>query len=103
MTIALIRIPHQLPARILWFGDREDLFEAAIAHAMESGRQSPTDPEDAIRWVTRDWHGHILIESAADLDQVRNYQGHHKQHVRAMIHELQDEFIPWEPNNDDTT
>lgn len=92
MTIALIRIPYQHRPRILWFGDREDLFEAAIAHALECGQEWPTDSEDAIRRVSDDWHGHILVESATDLNQVRNYQGHQKQHVRAMIHELEDEF-----------
>ena len=92
MTIALIAIPQQMPARILWFDDRTAVINAAIDYALDSGRNEPTDFDDAIDCLSDDWHMHMLVESHEDLQHVTSYQGHQRHRVHAMLNELNHEF-----------
>ena len=39
-----------------------------------------------------DWHGKILVRTAADIDDVRNYKGHQEHRIRAMVEELEAEL-----------
>lgn len=99
MTIALIAIPHQTPARIHWFRDRNALEDAAINDALNSDRHEPTDFDEAVQSLSDDWHRHILLESATDLYLIVHYEGHQKHRVRYLLEELEDEFLPAEADS----
>ena len=94
MTIALIAIPHQLPASIYWYADRLSLFSAAGERATDA--EYPADFADAVEYLARDWHGHLLVETAADLAAVRTYTGHQEHTVAALVDVLRAEFLDFD-------
>lgn len=93
MTIALIGIPHQLPARIHWFDDRTAVIHAAVDLCLDHCDPPPYDFDDAVHCLSDDWHMHLVVESHQDLQQVSRYQGHQRHRVRAMLDELNDVFM----------
>lgn len=94
--IALISIPHQRPAKINWYDDRDDLVRDAFLFSAETDRPHPEDFDDAVCCLADNWHGHLLVESADDLADVLAYarSGRHQAHrvgaLAAEIHEMFD-------------
>ncbi len=93
--IALIEVPHQLPAKINWYSDADTLEEASLNEAMAAGAtvaEEPNDFDSAVRYLAHDWHTYELVQSADDIQAVRDYRGHQEHKVRAMVKELEEEF-----------
>jgi len=100
--IALIEIPHQRPARINWYEDRDELESAAIQYAAQSDREEPVDFDSAVHCLADDWHGHLLVQEAADIEAVRRYAGHQGHRVCALVGELEEAF-PKFTSDEETT
>ena len=101
--IALIAIPHQTPAQIHWYDDAGTLIAEAEEYADQAGHEPPEshgfdDPlANAAHELADDWHGHLLIRTAADVEELRSYDGHQSCRIAAMLDELADEFAPNPP------
>ena len=105
--IALISIPHQTPPRIHWYDGDQAIIDAAEEYAEQHGHEPPSchgcdDPVDnAAHELADDWHSEILVRSADDLGDVREYckglgprhrHNHQQAGVAALIPELEAEF-----------
>ena len=91
--IALIAIPHQTSAKIHWYADRDAIENAALeSHDPDSAYDEPTDFDDSVQCLAHDWAGHILVESAADIDDVRTYTSHQASKMPSIADELEAEF-----------
>lgn len=88
--IALIEIPHQRPARINWYDNRQSLIDDATEKAIESGREEPEDFADAVYSLADDWNSHILVQSDDDIPDVEHYTGHQQLKVRALVPQLKE-------------
>lgn len=98
MTIALIAIPHEQSPTIFWFDDRDDVLASAIDLNEFLLSDCPKDFHQAIRFLSQTWRSYILIESATQLHKVRNYLGHQRQRVPALLEELENRFAQDESN-----
>lgn len=100
--IAIIEIPHQRKARLHWYAGEVDVIEAAIEYAAESDRDEPVDFQSAIDCLADDWHGRLIVQSAADVADVAAYTGHQEYVVAAMLDELREEFTSLPRHDFDT-
>lgn len=90
--IAVIEIPHQRPAQLHWYTDREAVLDYAIDYADETDRPEPEDFVEAVATLADDWNGRVVVENLADVDNVSGYTGHQALRVNAMADELREEF-----------
>jgi len=94
--IALIEVPYRQQPRIHWYEDQEDLIATADAYAIEfdywrvRGFDSPI--YDAAHTLARNWYAYYVIQSADDLEVIRNYHGRQKHQVRSLVAELEKVF-----------
>ncbi len=95
--IALIEIPHQLAARIVWYKDESELINAALDYMEGAGCTLAAGFGETVHnaavTLAYDWNGHLLVESADDIQAVRDYTGHQLHKVRAMAEELEAAFL----------
>jgi hypothetical protein len=96
--IALIEIPHRRPAKVNWYDSPAVLIHEAESIATEFGdgeihRHGFDSPvENAAFELSLGWVGWVLIRSFADIEHVRNYNGHQGPRIRAMVDELVAKF-----------
>ena len=98
--LAIITIPHQRPARIRWYDDAQKLIEDAEDSAEANGHTldqhgSSEAVINAACELCDDLHGWILVRSAADLTEVRQYivsNSHQAHRIAALLPELEEEF-----------
>ena len=98
--IALIAIPHQTPAKIIWYDDPQELIDDA--DLARGGHEAiPRSVADAAHILSSDWSNCLVIESADDIQYVRDYcepdgrpgGRRHKAHqVAALLDELVEGF-----------
>lgn len=93
-NVALVGIPHQTPAKILWYEDREDLLNDAIDDAINTGKEEPETFDEAVSFLADDWHSYLLVECAEDIHIVRNYKGHQAARVQSFVDDLEAELGP---------
>jgi hypothetical protein len=93
--LALISIPHQTPAKLVLYDDRQEVIDAAIEYAEESVRPEPEDFDEAVHCLADDWHGFLLVESAEDLGDVVHYvtaNKHQAHRIAVFVPEIQEAF-----------
>jgi hypothetical protein len=86
---AMIKIPHQTPADFYIYESDDELIDAAYNYAEKHGdAYDEIDRDKAIEILSEDLHGHILVETADDLQVVRNYTGHQRLRVVSMADDI---------------
>ena len=103
--IGVIFLPHQLPPTLAWHVDTGSVISAAIDHAAwrdsvwgegdcpieeaaDNGYIVLETLEDAVNYLADDDHGYLLVQSADDIERVREYAGHQFLAVKRLIPEL---------------
>jgi len=94
---AMIEIPHQTPARFHVYESDRELIQVAYDLDAKRGEDHDIDSRsDAIEILSSDLHGHIIVETAADLDYVRSYTGHQRLRVVSMADAIECELFDGE-------
>ncbi len=96
--IAIIEIPHQRDAQLHLYADRSEVIDEALDYAASEGRDYIPEAgyadrfDNAVAFLADDWHGRLVVETANDLECVRQYNGHQNHLVAAMLPELSETF-----------
>ena len=91
--MAVIEIPHQRPAKMFRYRDREKFIECIAEITGE-----PATFDETLDWNRHDLNNMIVIEEAEDLDYYRKrpYCGHQEHRVRPLLAELIEEWAEYQ-------